>query len=62
MKRRLFLSDISRLAAVDIHSNWVNELSANFERPSGNPVAAEFVVTSISWGGDGLWRRHPERR
>jgi alkaline phosphatase D len=45
----------------DIHSNWVNELSANFERPEGDPVAAEFVVTSISSGGDGrdAWESVP---
>jgi alkaline phosphatase D len=45
----------------DIHSNWVNELAANFERPQGDPVAAEFVVTSISSGGDGAdaWEEVP---
>lgn len=37
----------------DIHSNWVNELPASFAEPGGVPVAAEFVGTSISSGGDG---------
>ena len=37
----------------DIHSNWVNELKASFSKP-GPTVAAEFVGTSISSGGDGL--------
>ena len=37
----------------DIHSSWVNELHSEFSR-SGRPiVAAEFVGTSISSGGDG---------
>lgn len=42
----------------DIHSNWVNELPAGFEGSgaSGQPVAAEFVGTSISSGGDGADR------
>jgi alkaline phosphatase D len=37
----------------DIHSNWVNELHAGFARPDQPKVAAEFVGTSISSGGDG---------
>jgi alkaline phosphatase D len=37
----------------DIHSNWVNELHAGFDRPDRPVVAAEFVTTSISSGGDG---------
>jgi alkaline phosphatase D len=37
----------------DIHSNWVNELRAGYERPDAPVVAAEFVGTSISSGGDG---------
>ncbi len=37
----------------DIHSNWVNELWSNFERIQAPTVAAEFVGTSISSGGDG---------
>lgn len=37
----------------DIHSNWVNELHAGFDRPDRPVVATEFVGTSISSGGDG---------
>ncbi len=37
----------------DIHSNWVNELRPDFTRAEAPPVAAEFVTTSISSGGDG---------
>ena len=37
----------------DIHTHWCNQLSADLERPDGPPVAAEFVGTSISSGGDG---------
>lgn len=37
----------------DIHSSWVNELRAGFDRPDRDIVAAEFVGTSISSGGDG---------
>ncbi|HYW30362.1 MAG TPA: alkaline phosphatase D family protein [Gemmatimonas sp.] len=37
----------------DIHSNWVNELRTDFARPNSPAVAAEFVATSISSGGDG---------
>ncbi|HLA91545.1 MAG TPA: alkaline phosphatase D family protein [Gemmatimonadaceae bacterium] len=40
----------------DIHSNWVNELRAGFTRPGAPAVAAEFVGTSISSGGDGADR------
>jgi len=40
----------------DIHSNWVNELRSNFSRPGAPTVAAEFVGTSISSGGDGTER------
>ncbi len=38
----------------DIHSSWVNELPAGFGGSRGAPVAAEFVGTSISSGGDGV--------
>lgn len=46
----------------DIHSNWVNELSAGFDRPGREVVAAEFVGTSIASGGDGEahWQGVPE--
>ena len=37
----------------DIHSNWVNELHSDFSKPGRPVVAAEFVGTSISSGGDG---------
>jgi alkaline phosphatase D len=37
----------------DIHTHWVNELHAGFSRPDLPTVAAEFVGTSISSGGDG---------
>jgi alkaline phosphatase D len=37
----------------DIHSHWANELHASFSRPGRPVVAAEFVGTSISSGGDG---------
>lgn len=40
----------------DIHSNWVNDVTVDFTRPGGKPVAAEFVGTSISSGGDGADR------
>ena len=37
----------------DVHSHWVNELHSDFSRPDRPVVAAEFVGTSISSGGDG---------
>ncbi len=37
----------------DIHSNWVNDLVADFDDPSSRVLATEFVGTSISSGGDG---------
>jgi alkaline phosphatase D len=37
----------------DIHSSWVNELHSDFSRPDRPIVAAEFVGTSITSGGDG---------
>jgi alkaline phosphatase D len=37
----------------DIHSSWTNELRTDFTRPTQPAVAAEFVATSISSGGDG---------
>ena len=37
----------------DIHSNWVNDLHAGFDRPDQPLFGAEFVGTSISSGGDG---------
>jgi alkaline phosphatase D len=38
----------------DIHSNWVNDLKVDFDRPESPTVAAEFVGTSITSGGDGV--------
>ena len=37
----------------DIHSNWVNELRADDRQHDSPIVAAEFVGTSISTGGNG---------
>ena len=37
----------------DIHSNWVHEIRGGYARPDAPIVAAEFVGTSISSGGDG---------
>jgi alkaline phosphatase D len=37
----------------DIHSNWANELIADFDDLGSQCVATEFVGTSISSGGDG---------
>lgn len=38
----------------DIHSNWANNLIADFDGLDGRTVATEFVGTSISSGGDGV--------
>ena len=37
----------------DIHASFVNELHAGFDRPDRPVIAAEFVGTSMSSGGDG---------
>jgi alkaline phosphatase D len=37
----------------DIHTNWVNDLLADFADPASPVVATEFVGTSISSSGDG---------
>lgn len=37
----------------DIHSNWANELIADFDQLDSQSVGTEFVGTSISSGGDG---------
>ena len=37
----------------DIHSNWANELIADFDRLDSQRVGVEFVGTSISSSGDG---------
>ncbi|WP_437192919.1 alkaline phosphatase D family protein [Planctomicrobium sp. SH527] len=41
----------------DIHTNWVNDLKADFDQPESATVATEFVGTSISSGGDGTQTR-----
>lgn len=41
----------------DIHSNWANELIADFDELDSATVATEFVGTSISSGGNGT--RYP---
>jgi len=41
----------------DIHSNWANDLKVNCDDPKSPVVAAEFVGTSISSGGDGSQTR-----
>ena len=38
----------------DIHTNWVNDLSVDCGDPKSPVVGTEFVVTSISSGGDGV--------
>ena len=40
----------------DIHASWTSELRTDFARPEQPPIAAEFVATSISSGGDGVER------
>jgi alkaline phosphatase D len=40
--------------AGDIHSNWANDLIADFDDLDSQVVASEFVGTSISSGGDGV--------
>ena len=39
--------------AGDIHTNWANDLIANFDDLDSRVVASEFVGTSLSSGGDG---------
>jgi len=38
----------------DIHTNWANELVADFDDLGGRTVATEFVGSSISSGGNGI--------
>src|SRR4030095_4896762 len=38
----------------DIHSNWVADLKADFDRPDSATVGTEFVGTSITSGGNGV--------
>lgn len=37
----------------DIHSNWVNDILVDFDRPDDPVTATEFVGTSITSAGDG---------
>ncbi len=37
----------------DIHSNWVCDLKVDFRDAGSETVAAEFIGTSLSSGGDG---------
>jgi alkaline phosphatase D len=37
----------------DIHTNWANELVADFDGLDGRSAGVEFVGTSITSGGDG---------
>lgn len=37
----------------DIHSNWANDLRFDDRKPELDPVATEFVCTSLSSGGNG---------
>jgi alkaline phosphatase D len=45
--------DNSVVLTGDIHTNWANELIADFDNLDSKPLASEFVCTSISSGGDG---------
>ncbi|TLS37137.1 alkaline phosphatase D family protein [Pseudalkalibacillus caeni] len=42
----------------DVHSNWANEIKADFDNPDSKNVGVEFVGTSITSGGDGSDRRN----
>jgi alkaline phosphatase D len=37
----------------DVHTNWANDIKADFNNPDSKTLGAEFVGTSISSGGDG---------
>jgi len=37
----------------DVHANWAADLKANFADPASATLGSEFVVTSITSGGDG---------
>ena len=38
----------------DIHSSWVSDIKADFNKPESRNVGVEFVGTSITSGGDGV--------
>ena len=44
----------------DIHSNWVNDLRVDDRKADTPPIAAEFVGTSITSGGNGV--REPKNQ
>nr|WP_310229826.1 alkaline phosphatase D family protein [Brevibacillus nitrificans] len=48
-------NDISNLVVLtgDVHSNWANEILADFNNPESARLGVEFVGTSITSGGDG---------
>ena len=46
----------------DVHANWANDVLRNFDDPGSKVVAAEFVGTSITSGGDGSDRRTETER
>lgn len=46
----------------DIHSNWANELVADFDQLDSRVVGTEFVGTSISSGGDGAGQSRQAER
>ena len=46
----------------DEHQNYAGELHLDGRAPEGDPIAAEFVVTSISSSGDGQDQRTDGRR
>ncbi|MFM8572473.1 MAG: alkaline phosphatase D family protein [Pirellula sp.] len=65
--RKRLLNQIQRLESAntvvltgDIHSNWANELYADFDKLDQAPVAVEFVGTSISSGGNGYDKNKQE--
>ncbi len=45
----------------DLHTNWVNDLKLDFERPDSPTVGTEFAGTSISSSGDGVDTGPPGR-
>ena len=46
----------------DEHQNYAGEIHLDGAHPEGAPLAAEFVTTSISSGGDGVDQREDGRR
>lgn len=46
----------------DVHANWVSDLKLDFNDPSSDTVASEFVTTSISSGGNGKNRKKRARK